>query len=176
MTPSVTQEQVYTALRSFLLAVLPANTEVIQGQINRVPMPRGPNWVLMQDMRRQQMAMNVHTYDPPTDPIPAIGSEDIERSTSLDFQIDVYGPLSADNAQVVATLFRDAWAVEKFKDNGLAPLNCTEPAQLPLLAGEQQWIQRWTTTATLHGNITVTVPAEFADTLITTLSEVTHGN
>ncbi|WP_371432427.1 hypothetical protein [Novosphingobium sp.] len=176
MTPALTQEQVYTALRSFLLAVLPSGTEVIQGQVNRVPMPPGPDWVLMQAMHRQQMATNAHTYHPPTDPVPATGTADIERSTSLDVQLDIYGPLSADNAQVITTLFRDDWGVDNLKSAGIAPLYCTEPAQMPLLAGEQQWIQRWTMTATLHGNIAITIPAEFADTLITTLSEVTHGS
>ena len=175
MTLSLTQDQVYTALRSFLLAALPAGTEVIQGQINRVPMPASRDWVLMQALHRQQMATNVRAYHPPTAPIPTIGSTDVERSTRLDIQLDVYGPASADNAQVITTLFRDLWGVEKLKASGVAPLSCSEPAQMPLLAGEQQWIQRWTMTASVHGNITVSVPTEFADTLITTLSEISHG-
>jgi hypothetical protein len=165
MTPTLTQEQAFVALRTFLVAVLPPGTEVVQGQGNRVPMPANDNFVVMTPGRRQQMATTSHDYDP------AASTEDIARSTALHFQLDVYGGASADNAQVITTLFRDAWGCSFLKPRDVAPLHCDDPRQMPLLAGEQQYIQRWTITAALGAIMSVTVPMEFADSLITTLDK-----
>jgi hypothetical protein len=172
MTPSLTMTDAFTALRTFLLSILPAGTEVVQGQANRVPMPQGGNFVVMTPMHLQQMAQTVHEVTPPTAPAPALGTDEISRSTALHIQLDVYGPTSAENATVITTLFRDSYGTEAFAETGLAPLYAEDPFQMPLVAGEQQWIQRWTIRAALHGSIAVTVPQGFADTLITELSEV----
>ena len=172
MTPSLTEEGAFTALRSALVALLPAGTEVIQGQDNRVPMPGAANFVVMTSGRRQQMATNSHDYAPPTDPAPAAGTEGIARSTLFAFQLDVYGDAASDNAQVITTLIRDAWGVDQMKGSGFAPLYCEDPMQMPLIAGEQQWIERWTIQCALHARPVVTVPMQFADRLVTGLQEV----
>lgn len=106
---------------------------------------------------------------------PALGANDVTRSTSLRFQLDVYGPASADNAQIITTLLRDDFGVDFLAAYHLAPLYCDDPAQMPIVAGEQQYIARWMIGVALHGNIAVTLPLGFADTLITGLSEITHG-
>lgn len=172
MTPSLTLADAYTALRTFLLGILPAQTEVVQGQANRVPMPQRGNFVVMTPMRMEQMAQTVHTLAPPTTPAPALGTDEIARSMALHFQLDVYGPASGENAAVITTLLRDSYGAEAFDGTGLNPLYAEDPFQMPLVAGEQQWIQRWTIRLALHGHFAVTVPQGFADTLITELSEV----
>lgn len=179
MTPSITMTAAFTALRTFLLSILPAGTEVVQGQANRVPMPQGGNFVVMTPMRLEQMAQTVHELAPPVAPAPALGTDEISRSTGLHFQLDVYGTTSAENANVITTLLRDSYGYEALKPSGVAPLYAEDAFQMPLVAGEQQWIQRWTIRAALHGNIAVTVPQGFADTLITELyliSEATNGS
>lgn len=167
MTPTITEEQVYAALGAFLVTVTAA--DVVRGQVNRVPMPQGPNWIVMQAGRRSQMSTTVRDYDVPG------GKQNMTLSTALHFQLDVYGPLSANNAQAIVATFRSLWGADQFKASGLSPLYCEDPAQMPLLAGEQQWIQRWTIGCALHGNIAVSVTQQFADTLITGLTEITHG-
>lgn len=172
MTPSLTLTAAFTALRTFLLGILPAGTEVVQGQANRVPMPQGGNFVVMTPMRIEQMAQTVHEVTPPNAPAPALGTDEIARSATLHFQLDVYGPASGDNATIITTLLRDSYGAEAFASTDFNPLYAEDPFQMPLVAGEQQWIQRWTIRAALHGHFAVTVPQGFADTLITELSEV----
>ncbi|NPT59102.1 phage neck terminator protein [Paraburkholderia elongata] len=61
-TLSLTEVQTLTALRNFLLAVLPANTEVIRGLDNRVPEPQGANFVEMTPILRDRLSTNVDSY------------------------------------------------------------------------------------------------------------------
>lgn len=62
MTPSPTQDQIQTQLRSFLLAVLPAGVDVLEAQVNRVPEPSGPSYVLMTPTRFDRIETNVDSY------------------------------------------------------------------------------------------------------------------
>jgi hypothetical protein len=59
MTPSVTQSDVCTALRAFILNVLPAGTECVLAQVNRVPEVHSDNYVLMTPLRRPRLATNI---------------------------------------------------------------------------------------------------------------------
>ena len=58
-SPAPTQSQIQTALRSFLLNVLPAGVEVIEGQDNRVPEPQGADFVVMTPIRRTRLSTNI---------------------------------------------------------------------------------------------------------------------
>lgn len=173
MTPSITETDLRTALRAFLLAVAPAGTEAVRGYGNLVPMPKSGSLVVFTEMRREQLAQTTHTYTPPTDPAPAAGTEDIARSTAIHFQLDVYGEAAGDTAQVITNLLRDAWGVDFFDSYNIAPLYVTDPVSMPLVAGEQQYIQRRIVSIALQASMVVTVDVEFADNLITTLVEVT---
>lgn len=50
------------ALRSFLIAILPAGVPVIRAQVNRVPEPASPDFVLMTPIRRERLATNIDTW------------------------------------------------------------------------------------------------------------------
>jgi hypothetical protein len=58
MTPSVTESIITTVLRSFLMQVLPAGTEVFKGQANLVPEPTADNFVMMVPSTRTRLATN----------------------------------------------------------------------------------------------------------------------
>lgn len=61
-TISLTESQVFTALRSFLLtATLPA-TDVIKAQTNRVPEPINPDFILMTPLRQERLETNETTF------------------------------------------------------------------------------------------------------------------
>jgi hypothetical protein len=57
-----TQSAALTALRSFLLAILPAGVEVIQAQGNRAPEPKVSDFVVMTPILRARLSTNVDTY------------------------------------------------------------------------------------------------------------------
>jgi hypothetical protein len=59
---SPTNSQIMAAVRSVLLAVLPAGMEVIQSQVNRVPEPPGADFVVLTPIIRTRLSTNVDTY------------------------------------------------------------------------------------------------------------------
>lgn len=59
---SLTEVQTLTALRTFLLSILPFGIEVIRGQDNRVSEPQGVNFVEMTPILRSRLGTNVDTY------------------------------------------------------------------------------------------------------------------
>lgn len=157
MTPALTEDAILTALRAFLLDVLPDGVEVIQGQPNRVPEPASPDHVIITPDRRTQMAQTTHEWDGAGNTI------GVNRSSALHFRLDVYGPASGDNGQVITTLFRDAYGCDFFRSYGVQPLYCDDGQQMPLVNGEEQYENRWMIRATLQANILIQVPAQFAD-------------
>lgn len=157
MTPALTEDAILTALRAFLLAILPDGVEVTQGQQNYVPEPNGPDHVIMTPDRRTQMAQTTHEWDGAGNTI------GVNRSSALHFRLDCYGPNSADNGQVITTLFRDTFGCDFFASYGVQPLYCDDGQQMPLVNGEEQYENRWMIRATLQANILVTVPAQFSD-------------
>lgn len=234
MTPSVTESNVFTALRSFLLSVLPTATDVIKAQVNRVPEPANPNFVLMTPLRRERIETNIDssadvlftasiagnvmtvtqvsfgtiaigntvfgtglaagtltitgqltgtggigTYSVSlaqnlaSQPF-AAGLMNYMQPTEFTIQLDVHGPISGDNSQVITTLFRDDFAVQQFLTSGfdVAPLYADSAKQIPFTNDQQQYEDRWVIEACLQANITVSIAQQFASLLNITLDEV----
>jgi hypothetical protein len=97
----------------------------------------------------------------------AAGVEMLTQETELSYQIDVHGPNSADNAQVISTLWRDERGVDFFTRNysDIEPLYADDPRQTPFQNDQAQIEYRWTIDAKLQANQTVTLPQQFADQL-----------
>ncbi len=62
ITISPTESDVLTALRAFILMVLPAGIEVVQAQDNRVPEPEADDFVVMTPMFRERLETNVDSF------------------------------------------------------------------------------------------------------------------
>ena len=164
-TLTLTESQTFTALRAFLLGVLPAGVEVIRGQDNRVPEPKGADFVLMTPTLRERLETNITSV---LDPYPALGGARADRqATRVTVQLDVHGPNSADNVQIVSTLFRSDYATTQFATSGfdVTPLYTSEPHQMPFVNGEQQVEMRWTVDVVMQANPSVTTPQDFAGKL-----------
>jgi hypothetical protein len=172
ITLSLTESQILTALRGFLLAVLPSGMEAVKGQDNRVAEPVGDNFVVMTPILRDRLSTNIVTFTDGFPSNPQIRG-DLEKVMAT-VQIDVHGPLAADNAQIIETLFRSDWAVDLFATYGfdLAPLYIGQRKQIPFLDGEQQIETRWTMDACLECNPVVTNTQDFAASIEVEIVEV----
>lgn len=167
--PVISDDDAMTALRLFILDVLPAlassgGVNVQQGQNNNVPMPPGPDFVIFTPSSRTGMATTIRDYAPPTLPIPALGVRDTTRSIRVGVFINFYGPNATDNAQTFNLLFKDLYGCDFMRPYGVQPLDCDDGRQMPLVAGEQNYIGRWLVQAYLQINPSVSTPQEFADT------------
>jgi len=222
VTPN--ESDIQTALRNFLLAILPSGIEIAEGQDNRVPEPESDDFVLITTFHRPRLGTNVDSYSDNTfvgsiagsvltiteasanvleigsqifgvgvvdgTLITALGSgtggdgtyeinntqnissealasgtKIVEQSTQITIQLDVHGPNSADNAQIISTLFRDEYAVTQFATSGfdITPLYVDDPRQLPFTNDQDQVETRYVIQAQLQANQIVAVPQQFAD-------------
>lgn len=107
--------------------------------------------------------------------IMASGSKSMLQATQVTVQIDVHGPNSGDNAQIITTTFRDEYAVDAFASSGfdVAPLYADDGHQMPFLNGEQQIEERWVISAVMQCNPIVSVPQQFASDLNADLVDIT---
>lgn len=160
--PAPTEDQMMTALRGFLVDIVPAGVEVFQGQANRVPEPAGENFVMFTPRRRAPLATPVTVWDYDDD-----AAEELEhsKSTEVTVQLDMHGPLGADIAQTIATLWRNDWACQKLAGSGIQPLFANDGKQLPFINGENQYENRWMVEIVFQASPIVSTPQEFAATL-----------
>lgn len=225
MTPSITEDQIFLALWTFLTEILPDGVDVILAQVNRVPEPSGENFVTMTPIRRPRLATNVDTLSSAvftgsiagttltvtnvrngmiavgqalfgsgvaaSTRIDALaggtggvgdytvnnaqvlasgtfgaGAMLLEQSTMVVIQLDVHGPAGADNAQVISTLVRDDFAVQRFAEiegGVLSPLYADDPRQMPFTNENEQTENRWVIEAAFQANPVVGIPQQFAD-------------
>ncbi|WP_267550378.1 LIC_12616 family protein [Rhizobium rhizogenes] len=107
-------------------------------------------------------------------PAQTVGSEEMSsggelflQPTKVTVQLDVHGPNSAENAQTISTLFRDAFAVDAFALSGfdVTPLYVSDPKQLPFENENQQIENRWVIDAVVQANQIIQAPQQFADEL-----------
>jgi hypothetical protein len=89
------------------------------------------------------------------------------QSVQVDIQLDIHGPNSPDNTQVILTLFRTEAGVEAFEATGygVTPLYASDPRQLPFIDGEEQFEDRWTFDLSFQVDFAVTTPQDFATSL-----------
>lgn len=95
------------------------------------------------------------------------GSTEITQPTEFTVQLDVHGPNSADFAQTISTLWRDAFGVDLFANQdpnyGVTPLHADDPKQVPFVNDSQQYEWRWVVEALAQANPVVSVPQQYAD-------------
>lgn len=149
---------IFTAIRSFLVE-LATPQRVIRSPVNRAAMPVGP-FVLVTPLATIPLAT-------PTVKIDGAGNRSVKRSSQFNCQIDCYGPDSGDLAELISMLFREQYAVEKFAASGLeiAPLYATNAHQMPIVTGEEQYLERWTFEIALQFNPIVSTVQQSANML-----------
>jgi hypothetical protein len=163
-TISITEDDVFATLRTFLLGIVAADVEVVQGQGNRVSQPLSDDFIVMTPISQVRLGTNTSRY---TDPGSNPGTRDFMQPTRITVQLDIYGPASADYATTITTLFRSEYACDAFKAAGLdiQPLYCDDAKQAPFINGENQFEHRWIIDAVIQYNPVTSVPQDFADEL-----------
>lgn len=175
MIPEVTEDAVIGALRTFLVGLQLAGVDpdnIIQSQANRVPEPKALDFVLMTPTYRRRLATNVETWSTAPDPVPPPDAIRMQRDTEVTIQLDVHGPNSADNAQVIATVWRSDYACRLIDPAIFQPLYATDGHQMPFVNAEKQYENRWVMSLVLQADVAVSTGAQFADTIDVTI-EVT---
>lgn len=114
----------------------------------------------------------------PSGTVMGCGGTGVIGPHELTVQIDVYGQgatgAPADDAQTIAILLRDDWAVQRFKEqaattDSVVPLYAEDPQQVPMIDGESQYEDRWIVMLHLQVNERVLVPQQFMDEARVTL-------
>lgn len=155
-TASITVDDVINALITFLTPFMQGGA-VARAQTNRVPLPSNPCAVVT-EVLMVDLSVPATQYQPEADTATIYGP------ARIDIQIDFYGLEAGEFCKVVKTAFRSEWGFNQFIP-GIRPLYTDDGRQTPLLTGEEQYETRWTLTASLQYNPTVTVPQQFADVL-----------
>jgi hypothetical protein len=162
-TVTTTETAVFTALRGLVLEMLP-DLVVIRGQSNRAPEPLQDDFMVMFPLRITRLSTNFEEY---TDPYPdlAPGQRFITFRHSHDVQIDVHGPHSAENAEILSALAKDRFASDYLRraDFDGDILDVVDPKQIAFENAEQQTEMRWIVEVSLQVNQTVTVTQDFFD-------------
>jgi hypothetical protein len=149
-------DDVFMALRSFLLGLFPSMT-VIKGLSNNIAMPVG-GFIAMTPLFQKRLATNLNTY---SDFGGVNGNtQTMTQSTIYTIQLDCFGVDSANTAATITTAFRSEYAVLAMTPN-CTPLHADDPKQMPLIDAESQYEQRWTVTALLEYEPAVTIPMQF---------------
>lgn len=160
--PSVTESQLDEAIRSFIIGVMPMGVTVIKGQQNRLPQPL-KDFVIFTSRTRRRISTEQVEWFPGGEVV-----DDLRRTGGFEviMQVDVYGPKAAENAQVIASLFRSSYACDRFKalvpSGAVQPLHSSDPQQMPLINAEEQYEQRWTMDAHMQANIYIEMDQETA--------------
>jgi hypothetical protein len=167
-TVSITETQALTVLRTFILTLVDLDGDhVIRGLKNRAAMPSG-DFIAITPLINAPLSTNVETYTPAG----SIASN--ERSTQFNVQIDCYGDLAMDRANMLSMMVRSDYACQQFAASGvdMQPLYATDAVQRPFVSGEAQYIERWGFDAVMQINPVVSVPQQFADSLEVGLIDV----
>lgn len=159
---SITDSQVFAAVRSYILSLLP-DVEVIQAQGNDVSMPKN-GFIAMNNVSKTRLATNTRTYDRVN------GKQITLAPTKYRMQLDFYGKTSGEWAEIVFATFRDHYGCDHFPKN-IQPLFCEPPMQLPLIDGEDNYTQRWKMDVALQYNPQVSTPMQFFDNVNIALVE-----
>jgi len=157
MIPSITQSDVLKAVGDFLVTVLPSGFSVIQALDNLVA-PPVTNYAAMQIVTQSRLATNIQT-----DTLDLIDGDysQITQKTEISIQVDIYSETASNQASVISTLFRDAFAYDSFPEN-IKPLYCDDPKQIVFVNDAMQYEKRFMIMLYLQYDPTVTVSTQLA--------------
>jgi hypothetical protein len=149
-----TLDAVMVKVAAFLATIGPVGYPILRGPLNLVPQPKVDH-VVFTPILRKRLRTNVHTDDPDYEVTTT------EQGTRLSVQFDFYGESAGDLSAAAETLWRDEYACDILSPEAV-PLYTDTANMVPLVTGEDQFLERYTLTAALQWNIRVTNPQQSA--------------
>lgn len=153
----ITRTMLVTALRAFIMSIV-GGVRVIRTPVNRAAMPTDA-FIALTPGAVIPLATTTHAV--------VAGEQQIKRSSQFNCQVDCYGIDSGDMAETITMLFRDAFAADYFARQSfeIAPLFADDEHQLPIVTGEEQYVERWSFNVALQFNPIVTTSQQSANML-----------
>lgn len=151
-SPNITNNAVFTALGDFLSVLF--DCDIIKGEVNLVSMPQG-SFILMNDVGKRRISQNHPSYS-------IDGNQQVKTPTQYDIQLDFYGADAGEMSQTFLMLWNDGYAYDHLPAS-IKPLYCDDLKQISLITGEENYLERWTTTAHIQYNPAVTVPVNLIE-------------
>ena len=162
----ITDKDVYNALEKFFQMFLPEGTPIVRGQQNGVPLPDVPCVIMTTIGVPDRIGTNAESTEAVTNAQGEITG--FEALAEADFkytvQADFYSPDAESWAMATELIWRGTIGFSAMPD-GMKPLYSEGRQQLPLVGGENQWIQRWTMTLVLDYQPTYTQTTQAATTV-----------
>lgn len=139
--------------------------QVFKGFQNTTATPSGSYVVISPGVKtRQDQGRRSYTRDT-LDPL--TGTQDVARHTTYSYQVDCYGQLGPDVADIIAIAWRSLWGCDQLEGAAITPLYADEPVQLNIANSENLYEQRYMLKLYAQVNQVVALPQEFFDTIET---------
>lgn len=147
-----------------LPGVLAPGDQVFKGFQNSTATATGDYVVLSPGIKiRQDQGRRSYTRDG-LDPL--TGVVNIERHTTYSYQVDCYGQLGADVADIIAIAWRSLWGCDRLEGAAITPLYADEPVQLNVANSEAIYEQRFMLKLYAQVNQVVTLPQDFFNAVV----------
>ena len=144
-------------------AIFGGGVQVVKGLGNRVPLPKGgvetmPGFIVVTPLFHDRLRTNIDLWN--TDQILS-APQTCEQGLQARVQIDCFGTMSEDWANLISTLWRDQYGCSALNPI-CSPLYADDPRQIALEDSEAQYEERWCIDARLQTNVVVTISQQFA--------------
>ncbi len=165
-TLALSEDVVFDALWAWIAALVVAQVpseKVFKGFQNTTATATGNYVVLSPGVKqRQDQGRRTYTRDPDD---PLVGTQDVARHTTYSYQVDCYGQLGADVADIIAIAWRSLWGCDQLEGAAITPLYADEPQQLNIANSEAIYEQRFMLRLFAQVNQSVALPQDFFDTV-----------
>jgi hypothetical protein len=161
------EDVVFDALWNWVQAVtavqlpgdLAPGDQVFKGFQNTTATRTG-NYVVLSPGVKQRQDQGRRSYVPDTLD-PSTGVVNIARHTTYSYQVDCYGQLGADVADIISIAWRSLWGCDQLTGAAITPLYADEPQQLNVVNSENIYEQRFMLRLFAQVNQVVTLPQDF---------------
>lgn len=166
-TIALSEDVVFDALWAWIAALvavqIPDSGQVFKGFPNTTATTTG-NYVVLSPGVKLRQDQGRRSYVP--DALdPSIGVVNIARHTTYSYQVDCYGQLGADVADIISIAWRSLWGCDQLDGAAITPLYADEPVQLNIANSENQYEQRFMTKLYAQVNQSIGLPQDFFQTV-----------